>query len=125
MVGVCPKHNVRRDKWGHCSECRKGYKEKCNSPERQRQRQEKYSNTPKGKLKQRARHYVQYAIQYGKLVRQPCVVCNNPRTDAHHAWGYSEEHLLHVIFLCREHHILADKDPAFNQKLKSDFPPSV
>lgn len=85
---------------------------------------QKRRKRPEEKTRARAREVVHRAIYNGNLIRQSCLVCDNPKTEAHHAWGYSEEHLLHVIFLCREHHGLADKDSVFNETLKSKAPSS-
>lgn len=41
------------------------------------------------------------AIKSGKLVRQPCEKCGEPKTDAHHD-DYSKP--LEVRWLCRAHH---------------------
>lgn len=67
-------------------------------------------DTPIGRLKSRARSAVQYAIKKGKLVKLPCQVCGNPKSDAHHYLGYSKEHRLDVVFLCRTHHAIVDKE---------------
>lgn len=42
------------------------------------------------------------AIRRGELVRQPCEVCGNPKTDGHHD-DYSKP--LDVRWLCRVHHL--------------------
>lgn len=41
------------------------------------------------------------ALQSGKIVKQPCVVCNNPSAQGHHQ-DYSKP--LEVVWLCRTHH---------------------
>ena len=51
--------------------------------------------------KARAHSRVNDAIRYGRLVRQPCSVCGNTRSDAHHN-DYSKP--LEVLWLCRIHH---------------------
>lgn len=84
--------------------------------------QKKRSSTPEGKQRLRARDCVNRAILYGRLIRSPCIICNNPKVEAHHAWGYSEEHRLHVVFLCKKHHIMADKNPLFNEEVKEKAP---
>ena len=48
-----------------------------------------------------ARKAVYYAIKTGKLVRQPCQVCGDPKTEAHHE-DYSRK--LDVTWVCRKHH---------------------
>ena len=54
----------------------------------------------------RARNAVYKAIKKGLLIRKPCEVCGNPNSEAHHS-DYSKP--LMVQFLCRDHHIIADK----------------
>ena len=48
-----------------------------------------------------ARLEVTKALYRGDLIRQPCEVCGNPKTDAHHP-NYDEP--LRVDWLCRLHH---------------------
>jgi hypothetical protein len=47
--------------------------------------------------RERARAMVGRAIRTGKLTRQPCQVCGNPKTEAHHS-DYSQP--LKVKWLC-------------------------
>ena len=42
-----------------------------------------------------------------KLIKQPCEVCQDPQSQAHHYKGY--DHPLEVRWLCRKHHIEAEK----------------
>jgi ribosomal protein S27AE len=49
----------------------------------------------------RARARVNYAIRTGKLVRQPCEICGDPKSQAHHE-DYSKP--LEVRWLCDKHH---------------------
>lgn len=51
--------------------------------------------------KARARYAVGNAIRSGKLVRQPCLVCGNEKSEAHHA---DYQKTLDVMWLCRLHH---------------------
>ena len=51
--------------------------------------------------KAKARDAVNHEIKMGRMVRLPCEVCGNPKTDAHHD-DYSKP--LEVRWLCREHH---------------------
>ena len=51
--------------------------------------------------KYRAHLRVASAIRRGLLVKMPCKICGNPRTDAHHT-DYRRP--LKVIWLCRFHH---------------------
>jgi hypothetical protein len=51
--------------------------------------------------KVRAHNTVFVEIRAGRMERQPCEVCGNPRTDAHHD-DYARP--LDVRWLCRVHH---------------------
>lgn len=44
---------------------------------------------------------VQRGLTSGEITRQPCEVCGNPKTDAHHE-DYAAP--LQVRWLCRQHH---------------------
>lgn len=44
---------------------------------------------------------VKYAIRTGALVRGPCQSCGSSATEAHHHNGYSKEHWLDVVWLCK------------------------
>ena len=49
---------------------------------------------------------VRNALKSGELVRQPCEVCGDPDSEAHHE-DYSKP--LEVRWLCKPHHREADK----------------
>lgn len=49
----------------------------------------------------RARGAVAYALKTGKLIRKPCEVCGDPKSQAHHH-DYSKP--LDVKWLCQTHH---------------------
>lgn len=51
--------------------------------------------------KRAAHNAVTYALKSGRLVRQPCEVCNDPKSEAHHD-DYSKP--LVVRWLCKPHH---------------------
>ena len=57
--------------------------------------------TKETKKKKYAHGCVRHALSSGKLVRQPCEVCNEPRSQAHHD-DYSKP--LDVKWLCVKHH---------------------
>jgi formylmethanofuran dehydrogenase subunit E len=52
-----------------------------------------------------ARNAVYFAIKRGELVRQPCEVCGEPDSHAHHD-DYGRR--LDVRWLCSGHHVEAD-----------------
>lgn len=55
--------------------------------------------------KHKARKAVNNALRDGKILKQSCQVCNNPKTTAHH-YDYTKP--LNVIWLCKQHHKEAD-----------------
>ena len=54
------------------------------------------------KLKANCRSYLNTYLKRGKIIKQPCSVCNNQNSEAHHE-DYTKP--LDVIWLCREHHL--------------------
>jgi hypothetical protein len=62
---------------------------------------EKLREAPEGRAKLRARQTLNYAIRTGKIKRQPCEVCGNPKSQAHHD-DYSKP--LVVKWRCALHH---------------------
>lgn len=52
-------------------------------------------------LKKRAQNVVNNEVRRGRLERQPCEVCGNPRSHAHHD-DYSQP--LMIRWLCHTHH---------------------
>jgi hypothetical protein len=55
----------------------------------------------KNKHKKRAQGLVHDHLRAGKIEKQPCLVCNNSKVEAHHP-DYSQP--LVFIWLCRKHH---------------------
>ncbi len=53
-----------------------------------------------------AHSLVQRAMLKGNLTRLSCQVCGHEKTQAHH-WDYSKP--LDVWWLCKQHHVLADR----------------
>lgn len=53
---------------------------------------------------QQARHFVFNQILKGTLIRQPCEICGEIKSEAHHYLGYEEKHWLDVQWLCVKHH---------------------
>lgn len=47
------------------------------------------------------------AIKSGELVRLPCTICGDPKSEWHHP-DYSKP--LYVIWLCRKHHAQAHRE---------------
>lgn len=53
--------------------------------------------------RKRAHDAVKYALSIGKLTREPCFICGEPKADCHHS-SYATDMRLHVTWLCRKHH---------------------
>jgi len=53
------------------------------------------------KEKKSAHAKLAYAVKHGKLLKQSCSVCKDPKSEAHHV-DYSKP--LEVIWLCKKHH---------------------
>ena len=74
-------------------------------PEKARQAQLDRDTTRIRKRGDRRRELVRmrtnYAVRSGKLTRQPCEVCGDPKSQAHHN-DYSKP--LEVRWLCSQHH---------------------
>jgi sarcosine oxidase gamma subunit len=58
-------------------------------------------------LRVRARQAIATALRRGVISRQPCEVCGEARSQAHHAAGYEPDQWLVVRWLCRRHHVAA------------------
>jgi hypothetical protein len=100
------KHPKTRDgRAGVCKECAKARTTK-RRRETNYASQRKYEASGKGRSKRRAytraNLAVFHAVRRGDLVRQPCEVCGNPKSEAHHP-DYARP--LDVMWLCRSHHI--------------------
>ena len=61
------------------------------------------SHRERNPLKAKARAILNHAIRDGNVTSQPCIICLNPRTEAHH-YDYSKP--LQVIWVCQVHHSL-------------------
>jgi hypothetical protein len=55
----------------------------------------------KNKEKRAAHRKVQHALSKGIIVRQPCLICGNTKSEGHHE-DYTQP--LEVIWFCRQHH---------------------
>lgn len=76
--------------------------ERCRKNRRSKSNVEAQKRWRDANLEKRSTHLkVRRAILSGKIVKTPCVVCGNPKSEGHHE-DYSKP--LEVIWLCREHH---------------------
>lgn len=89
--GKLEEHLIGRSRY--CLKCKAKYS---------RETRVKHSDlSPEQRLKANARAYLNTYVSRGKIVRQPCEVCGEKKSEAHHK-DYSKP--LEVIWLCREHH---------------------
>lgn len=87
---------------------------------KKQERQKRYEQTEKGKLQQKkydlkrygspegkarlaAKNAVRYALRVGKLIKQPCWICGENMSEAHHP-SYAPDMRLAVSWLCSFHH---------------------
>ena len=59
--------------------------------------------TVEGKAREAAKNAVKYALKKGKIVKMPCFICGDIRSEAHHP-SYAEDMRLCVAWLCSKHH---------------------
>lgn len=93
-----------------CRNCRVEYfRNYRKTNEKEKARSRNYFRTvrdiPKERQKRLAREKVQRALRSGKIKREPCLICGNEISEAHHE-DYTKP--LEIIWLCKEHHIQAD-----------------
>ena len=111
----CTKKRVRANYRRKREQYREYERKRANLPHRVAAR-EQYAQTPNGMerasaakrryiernpLKRRAHNLVEHALRDGRLIRNPCEVCGDQATQAHHD-DYSRP--LDVRWLCTTHH---------------------
>ena len=92
-------------RWSHSYWATTKAKEKKRTREnKQRRRLNQLAKARQRKTPEARRAYssVKYAVQTGKLKKQPCKRCGSLKSEAHHHNGYSNR--LDVVWLCRTHH---------------------
>ncbi len=60
--------------------------------------------TASAELRRQAHTAVKRARGKGELIPQPCKVCREPATHAHHYNGYDKRNWFNVEWLCGKHH---------------------
>lgn len=60
--------------------------------------------TPEQKMKRNRRNIIWSLVARGKMLRKPCEVCGDPKSEAHHHRGYSWKFRHDVMWLCKTHH---------------------
>lgn len=68
-----------------------------------RKHEEKRYSTIEGKKRLSAKNAVKYAVKVGKLIKEPCFICGDAKSVAHHS-SYAEDMKLAVTWLCSKHH---------------------
>jgi len=93
-------------------------KKRSKEPERRKKRKY-YRAAGRAKDPEKSRNIQTYdsAIRRGKLIRQPCVKCGNPKSEGHHT-DYSKPFL--VTWLCRPHHMEAHGKTCYEVTLKKN-----
>ena len=101
-------HRSKRESLGReyrCKECRKfqdrSYEQTDRARSKRSEFRKKYEKEQSHKVK--AKKAVHRAIRKGALVRQPCEICGEVETEAHHD-DYNKDNRLDVRWLCRTHH---------------------
>lgn len=61
-------------------------------------------------LKSKARYALSNAIRDGKIKKEPCAICGDENSEAHHV-DYNK--FLDVIWLCRKHHLIQHKKESY------------
>jgi len=56
---------------------------------------------PENKIKRSAKDRVKRAVKSGKLIRLPCEICGDKKSQGHHE-DYNKP--LDVLWLCAQHH---------------------
>jgi hypothetical protein len=104
------------------SRCKTCFNERCKKYRHSKmgkQTYEKWVNSTKGKSvrhnahfkwknanpdQHKAVYYVKNAIRDGRLLRKPCEICGDVKSEGHHT-SYKRENWLKVVWLCKKHHI--------------------
>lgn len=68
-----------------------------------------YLDRGDNRMKHNARQFVRWKVSKGELIKTPCIVCGNPKVEPHHHKGYDDAHRLDVVWLCKEHHLEAER----------------
>ena len=103
-----PKGKVKTN----CSKCnnpieeelvgRQRYCRTCKNEHTRLTRKKHLDLTDEQKMKANARSYLHVYVKRGKIKKTPCIVCNNPKSEAHHH-DYSKP--LEVVWYCRDCHM--------------------
>jgi hypothetical protein len=95
----CSKCNkpLEENRYGKCRYCLS-----CHNEHMRLTRPKHSQLSPLQKMKANCRSYLNVYIKRGKIIKQPCCICGNPKAEAHHE-DYSKP--LDVIWYCREHHL--------------------
>jgi hypothetical protein len=92
-----------------CSRCKEPhersnqrYCHKCHAAHMRATRPKSKDLPPLAKMKAHCRSYTHLLVKRGKLVKQPCQICGDERSQAHHP-DYTKPHK--VDWVCRQCHL--------------------
>lgn len=105
-----------------CSKCGKeveqsrkgqGYCKSCHAAYARANRPLHKDLKPEARLKANARAYTKEYLKRGKIFKQPCEICSDYNSEAHHP-DYTKPLL--IIWLCKKHHLeLHEKQKLYNK----------
>ena len=95
-------------KQGYCRECMKQYSKDHLRTEKGKHTKQLWKKryTAKNKDAVTTHASVRAALKAGKLIKQPCAVCDNRDSESHHD---DYQYPLDVRWLCKTHHIMFQK----------------
>ena len=98
-----------RKKRHFCSrDCYSRYRKEVMKPHEQNSYKGGGMSDEERKIRIKARSDLNHAVRDGRVIRMPCEVCGNEKSEAHHE-DYSKP--LDVVWLCDKHHHEAHKNP--------------
>jgi hypothetical protein len=104
VVTEFSKHKYKKDGLNcYCKACDKKRRVERYNDRGGREWAARYYKAKRNSVKVTAREAVKKAVKNGGLVVEPCMVCGDPQSEAHHS-DYTKP--LDVDWLCKKHHSL-------------------
>jgi len=114
-VQFCPKDWQIKSRDMRCLPCKRLQQNAANAAKGEKLKEEaraayqrrreyylSYQANPERRFIRAARRKVATEIEAGRLTREPCVVCGEKQSEAHHD-DYDKP--LNIVWLCRRHHM--------------------